>query len=623
MDQFPTNIKLANRMSTYTASSDPVYFSIVNPAADNLPQIYVGVTATLNVAIVNNTGADITLQTGDANSASGIEVFMPTYFTPQQKAVMTITNVSQPGWAFSYDAAYKGLLLTYGNASGTWPAGASLTFNIDLVTATASPTIDVVSMNFYNLNGANVPASPQPQNLALNASEPPQAVDLTTVLQLGLDNQGTVYVSVATDPLSNTIFLNIKNIGANSLYNDSKPWTGNPTVTVSFVYGSTAGALVSTGDSGTAWDIGASVVTDQAWGYKNPVNTGTGAAPVWTLYPQQSNTGIIGTGANANVTFAFSNINSFTPAGHTQMMVTFNNFMMNSTTPYKPATFILDISKQDAPLTRGLYGFFGLNGSIINLTAPTQNILIPLKWFMFYVDNIKLFCSIPGVPLLQRNYYKKDQTPNIQPLANDTFTLTLPIQVAQDTAIFLTLQAFDNNNNYLNSLQFTIFITANFFTDPGGQVYPTLFINNQTWLAANYNYGVGCIAYDNNNTYRAQYGLLYTEAQAVANTPAGWRIPSQADWNGLITAAGANPNPCTALMVNGVSGFNAQAGGMGDGQGNFNSKGSQGYYWTGTANTQQPGNNFDTIFTPASNSVTPNNSIAITNLLSVRYVKNT
>ncbi|AXY74639.1 hypothetical protein D3H65_11895 [Paraflavitalea soli] len=608
-------------MSTYTASADPVYFSMANPAADNQPQIYVGVTATLNITIVNNTGADITLQTGDSNSASGIEVFMPSFFTSDQKAVMTISNISQPGWGFSYDAPYKGLLLTYGNASGTWAAGTNLTFTINLITATASPTIDAVKMNLYNLNGTNVPASPQPQNLALNSSAPPAAVDLTTVLQLGLDNQGTVYVSVATDPLSNTIFLNIKNIGANPLYNDSVPWTGNPTVTVSFVYGDTAGALASDDDSGTAWSIGASVVTDQAWGYKNPTNTHTGTNPVWTLYPQQGNAGIIGTGADANLTFAFSNINSFTPAGHTQMMVTFNNFMMNSTTAYKPATFILDISKQDAPLTRGLFGFFGVNGSIIKLTGPTQNISIPLKWSMFYVDNIKLFCSVPGIPQLERNYYKKDQTPNIQPLAYDTFSLTLPIQVAQDTAVFLTLQAFDNNNNYLNSLQFTIFISASFFVDPGGQVYPTVFLNNQTWLAANYNYGTGCIAYGNDNGNRTTYGLLYSAAQAVANTPAGWRIPSQADWNNLITSLGANAY--AALIAGGSSGFNAQGGGMGDGQGNFNSMGATGYYWTGTANNQQPGSNFDALFFLAQQKVNVSNSIAITNLLSVRYVKNT
>jgi hypothetical protein len=64
-------------------------------------------------------------------------------------------------------------------------------------------------------------------------------------------------------------------------------------------------------------------------------------------------------------------------------------------------------------------------------------------------------------------------------------------------------------------------------------------------------------------------------------------------------------------------------GGMGDGLGNFSSLGSIGYYWTSSANNQQPGNNFDTIFFSAASSVNAGNSIANTSLLSVRYVKNT
>jgi uncharacterized protein (TIGR02145 family) len=609
-------------MSTFAASSDPVYFSMANPDAGNQAEIYVGVTATLNFTIVNNTGGDITLQTGDIDTASQIEVFMPNYFTPDQKAAMKITSISQDGWSFSYDSAYKGLLLTYGNKTGTWASNTNLTFTITNITATATPTIGPVNINLYNLNGNNVPASLQAQNLALNSSAPPQAQDLTTVLQLGLDNQGTVFVSVESDPLSNTIFLNIKNIGANSLYNDPKtPWTGNPTVTVAFIYGNTAGALASADNSGTAWDISVSTVTDQGWGFTNPTNTGQGNTPVWIMYPQQSNAGIIGTGEDANLTFAFSNINSFTPAGHTQMMVTFNNFMMNSTTAYNPATFVLDISKQNVPPTRGLFHFYGSQGSIVTLTAPTPNIQVPLRWSMFYVDNITLICNIPGVQVLQRNYFREDQTPNIQPLAYDNFTLTIPMQVSQDTAVFITLQAFDNDNNYLNALQFTVFIAAPFLVDPGGQVYPTVFLNNQTWLAANYNYGVGCVAYNNNNANRTQYGLLYTEAQALANTPAGWRIPSQADWKNLISSLGTNA--AAALLTGGSSGFNAQAGGMGDNMGNFSSMGSMGYYWTATANNQQPGSNYDAIFFTSGPSVNADNSSDITNLLSVRYVKNT
>ncbi|WP_083727573.1 FISUMP domain-containing protein [[Flexibacter] sp. ATCC 35208] len=610
-------------MSTYAVSSDPVYFSMANPDAGNQPQLYVEVTATLNITIVNNTGADITLQGGNADTASGIELFMPNFFTADQKAGMTINNISQPGWSFSYDAPYKGLLLAYGNTSGTWAKDTSLTFTIINVTATASPTIGAVNVNLNNLNGQNVPAGLQSQNLALNSSAPPQAVDLTTVLNLGLDNQGTVYVSAASDPLSNTIFLNINNTANTPLYNDTKPWTGNPTVTVSFVYGNTAGALAPADNSGQAWDIGVTLVTNQSWVFKNPTNTGDGNTPVWTLYPQSSNTGIIGTGNEANLTFAFNNINSFTPAGHTQMMVTFNNFMMNSTTAYKPVTFILDISKQNPPSTRGLFNFFGTNGSIIALTEPSQTIQIPLRWAMFYVDNIKLICNIPGAPMLQKNYFLPDQSPNIQPLAYDTYTLTLPIQVSQETPVFITLQAFDNNNNYLNALQFTVFISASFFVDPNGQVYPTVFLNNQTWLAANYNYnsGNGCVAYDNNSSNRKQYGMLYTEAQAQTNTPAGWRIPSQDDWNNLFTSLGANA--FAALINGGSSGFNAQAGGMGDNLGNFNSLLATGYYWTSTANNQQPGNNFDTAFFLTQKSVNAKNSIDRTYFLSVRYVKNT
>jgi uncharacterized protein (TIGR02145 family) len=487
------------------------------------------------------------------------------------------------------------------------------------------PTSDNVKISFFNLKGNNIPSSMQ-QPLALGDATPPAAIDLTTILTASLDNQGTVFVSTALDPLSNTIYLNFKNISNNPLYNDTQIWTGNPIVTVSFVYGDTAGSLASDDKGGAAWAISVNADTNQNWGYSNPVNTGQGEAPVWTLYPNPSNKDIIGTGDNANVTFAFSNINSFNPAGHTQMYIQFSGFQANSTTQYKSALYILDISKQNPPPTRGLFSFFGTSttatdASVINLTAPTSNIQIPLKWSMFYVDNIKLICNIPGVQVLSRNYFRKDQTPNIPPLGYDTFTLTLPILITQDTPVFITLQAFDNTGAYLNAMQYTVFISANFFVDAAGQVYPTIFINEQTWLAGNFNFnaGSGCVAYGNNNGNRTQYGMLYTEAAAIANTPAGWRLPSQADWTNLINSLGTNAY-ATLTQSNG---FNAQLGGMGDGLGNFSSLGSIGYYWTSSANNQQPGNNFDTIFFSAASSVNAGNSIANTSLLSVRYVKNT
>jgi uncharacterized protein (TIGR02145 family) len=612
-------------MNTFTVSADPMSFTIANPAANNQPQIYSGVTATLTITITNNTGGDISMAPGNSATASQVEVFMPNYFTTTEKSVMTITGISQTGWTFTYDSAYKGLLLSFTGSSGVWVNGTDLTFTINNVTASAAPTSDNVKISLFNLKGSNIPSSMQ-QPLSLGNATPPASVDLTTVLSVSLDNQGTVFVSTALDPLSNTIYLNFKNTSDNPLYNDTQIWTGNPVVTVSFVYGDTAGSLASDDNGGAAWGISVAASTNQNWGFSNPVNTGQGNSPVWTLYPNPSNKDIIGTGDNANLTFAFSNINSFTPAGHTQMYVQFSGFQANSTTQYKTALYILDISKQNPPPTRGLFSFFGTStnatdASVIELTAPASNIQIPLKWSMFYVDNIKLICNVPGVQLLSRNYFRSDQTPNIQPLNYDTYVLTIPILITQDTPVFITLQAFDNTGAYLNAMQYTVFISANFFVDAAGQVYPTLFINGQTWLAGNFNFHSesGCVAYDNNNGNRTKYGLLYTEAAAQANTPAGWRIPTQADWKNLISSLGSD----AYATLTKSNGFNAQLGGMGDGMGNFNSLNATGYYWTSTNDTQNIGNNFDAVFFSANSSVNANNSIATNALLSVRYVKNT
>jgi uncharacterized protein (TIGR02145 family) len=428
---------------------------------------------------------------------------------------------------------------------------------------------------------------------------------------------------VEADPLNNTIYLNLKNISNNPLYNDSVPWTGNPIINVSFVYGNTVGALApdTKGQSsslGSAWLISANVSAGQGWGYQNPVDTGQSNSPVWQLYPNPTNQQILGTGANANVTFAFSNIASFTPAGHTQMYVQFTNFMANSTTDYNTAVYVLDIIKQTPPPTRGLMSFFSTNGSLLTLPAPQSNIQIPLRWSMYYVDNISMICNVPGVQLMTKNYYSGTMIP----LNYDTYTLIIPVEISQNTPIFITLQAFDNTGAYLNAMQFTVFVSANFFTDPAGQVYPVVFINNQNWLGANYNFnsGAGCVYYENNSGYEQPYGMLYNEATAQANIPPGWRLPTQTDWQNLINATGATPYQ--ALMVDGTSNFNAQLGGYSDNQGNFNNMGSFGYYWASTTDPLNPGNDFFIQFYELKASVTVSNSFSTSNFLSVRYVQN-
>ncbi len=70
-----------------------------------------------------------------------------------------------------------------------------------------------------------------------------------------------------------------------------------------------------------------------------------------------------------------------------------------------------------------------------------------------------------------------------------------------------------------------------------GHLYPTVSIAGKTWTTVNYN-GPGGENYDTlpNDTL---YGKLYTQAEAKAIVlPAGWRLPTQADFNTLVASVG-------------------------------------------------------------------------------------
>lgn len=72
-----------------------------------------------------------------------------------------------------------------------------------------------------------------------------------------------------------------------------------------------------------------------------------------------------------------------------------------------------------------------------------------------------------------------------------------------------------------------------------GSSYGTVVVGSQTWTAVNYN-GPGGENY-NNGTNNSTYGKLYTEAEATGIAlPSGWRLPTQADFDNLFVAIGAN-----------------------------------------------------------------------------------
>ncbi len=82
--------------------------------------------------------------------------------------------------------------------------------------------------------------------------------------------------------------------------------------------------------------------------------------------------------------------------------------------------------------------------------------------------------------------------------------------------------------------------TETFIDSRDGQEYPTIKINNQTWMAKNFSLKVndGCWAYENKESLVAEYGRLYTWKKAKEICPAGWHLPTTNEWKDLIEYVG-------------------------------------------------------------------------------------
>ena len=119
----------------------------------------------------------------------------------------------------------------------------------------------------------------------------------------------------------------------------------------------------------------------------------------------------------------------------------------------------------------------------------------------------------------------------------------------------------------------------------------TVQIGNLTWMAENLNRNTNnSWCYDNNSSNCAKYGRLYTWDAARGACPSGWRLPTGADWNNLMTAVGGSSTAGTKLKSqtgwyndgNGTDefGFSALPGGFRITGGSFNDVGNNGCWWS-------------------------------------------
>ncbi len=566
--------------------------------------IYVGVVQDLKVKLTNRTGKEITFSAGD--HASCFEIVLPSFYTSAEISRMSVTDL--PGWTCKA-TDYTLQVTIDAAAQQPWVNDSILQFTIKGAQTNDKAAPEDIAVNFVNMAGDNIPGS---QHVTLTPAMPPVdgKADLRKLLDISLDNQGVVFVSPGyTDKLANKLFLNIKNKSGSPLFTGSATSgrNKNAAIQISFVAGQTTGALAP-GEH--IEQIRCSPYVSQAlfdWSARPDEDKAGG----WKLTPANTNTGLLGTDENANVSFMFSDIVTANPLGYTQMILRFTGFSKDDKTDYNDFVHILNINKQPPPPTRGIQHFYSQE-ALFTVNGPGQPVSFQLNWSMIFVDRITLITNYMG-----HTPYIKTYTAGT-PLQYDHYKVTIP-SVAQSMPVFVTIQAYDGNGGFLNSLQFSVFIQSNSFTDPRDhQVYPAVKIGNQLWMARNLDYFMEGKSFvlGNNAANEPKYGRLYYWEAAMQNLPDGWRLPALEDWQNVLQVYGSAADAYKAMT--GAGGFNAQMGGDMDNLKSFTDD-ANGYYWTSTR--QDAHNICYARFDSSSRKLNLLNTLPPDFALSIRYVK--
>lgn len=127
------------------------------------------------------------------------------------------------------------------------------------------------------------------------------------------------------------------------------------------------------------------------------------------------------------------------------------------------------------------------------------------------------------------------------------------------------------------------------FIDPrDGNIYKTIEIDNQIWLAENLRFeGVEFFVPNGNENNIPKYGYLYTWENAMAACPSGWHLPSRTDFEQLLRVAGRTDRKRFIALAsldwngNDLLGFGVLPSGF-HYPGGYDDFGSYGYYWSST-----------------------------------------
>lgn len=563
--------------------ADLMPFTLTNDA-DGTEALAAGTDTAMTLTVTNRTAGVLDLTSG----TTVLILKLPDqFFTAQQ---MTAMQPTADGWTGV--AAADGTITFTCSRDGTWEQASALEFHIAHMRSDATPpkTLPIYLQPKVKVPNPG-PTVPKVVSWTLSLKLPP-GTKPPLPLAASLSGAGVVYSSSASDPLVNTLVLTLKNTSLAPISTLVKP-AGTPQVLISFVYGTSAGALAPSSwgpndppPADSAWRIHAEPeVAEVHWQVANP--DGSNPPPAWTLTPASDNGELFGPASSdtANFSVKFSEIRSFTEPGHTQMVVLCTGFMKDAQTQYQDLLITLDLDKTDPPATRGLLAFDSPEPVVVAAT-PDVPLKLTFRWTMYAgVAKVRLVTSSRAVPAWERSYS------NPQPLAFDKAEITIPAP-PNDEALFVTLQAFAGGGppehpaavvtgplgTFLNQAQYTVALQTMYVTDDVGTVYPVQRFGNTLWMLADYSLPTtsGSSVYPGNPA-KGPAGRLYEWSAAHDRAPQGWTLPTEADWQALISDPAWAAAPFQALVYGGTSGFNAVLGGRYIGQ--YDRQNSAGYYW--------------------------------------------
>jgi uncharacterized protein (TIGR02145 family) len=181
------------------------------------------------------------------------------------------------------------------------------------------------------------------------------------------------------------------------------------------------------------------------------------------------------------------------------------------------------------------------------------------------------------------------------------------------------------------------------FTDSrDSKTYKSIKIGNQEWMAENLAFKTESGSWNagGSDAYGAKFGLLYTWEAAKQAVPAGWHLPTDAEWKELEMTLGMSQTDVDAINFRGTNeggklkatsqwsengngtndvGFSALPAGFRSNSGSFFVYTWYGYWWTATENDSS--NAWFRLITYSGTKISRNNGFK-EDAYSVRCIKN-